>query len=579
MPAPMRLLSVNVGRPRTITWRGKPVRTAIWKDPVAGRTRVRTLNVDGDAQADLLGHGGEQRAVFVYQVESYRYWERELGRGLPVMGQFGENFTVQGLADDEVCIGDRCRIGSALFEVTQPRVTCYKVGIRLEEPRMPALLTGHGRPGFYLRVLEEGEVQAGDAIVKVAGGRHGLTVRRVSELLYTPDHDPETLRLALEEEALSPGWQWSFRRLLEQARAGRPGNSGLTDVGGERPAWAGFRDFRVADAVTETATVRSLLLEPEDGARLTPHRPGQFVPVRVRAGEQGTLVRSYSLSAPGDGRRLRVSVKREGRASAYLHDHVGRGAVLEVGAPRGDFVLGADPRRPVVLLSAGIGVTPVLAMLAELAARPDPPPVTWIHVARSGAEHALAAEARELLAGLPAATVHVCFTRPAAGDRVGVDFDAPGRLGRDGLAALAPAAEADVFLCGPQGFMDAARADLAALGVDEGQIRTESFGAGTPAGGRDPHPPPGSQGSGPSVAFARSGLTVRFGERWRSLLELAEDCDVPADWSCRTGVCHRCETGLVAGALDYDPEPLDRPGDGYALLCCSRPAGDLVLDL
>jgi ferredoxin-NADP reductase len=290
-------------------------------------------------------------------------------------------------------------------------------------------------------------------------------------------------------------------------------------------------------------------------------------------------VRSYSLSAPGDGRRLRLSVRREGRASAHLHDRVGRGAVLEVGAPRGDFVLGDDAGRPVVLLSAGIGVTPVLTILAELAARSQPPAVTWIHVARSGAEHALAAEARELLAALPVATAHVRFTRPGPGDRVGVDFDAPGRLDRDGLAALLPGLEADVFLCGPQGFMADARADLVALGVEESHIHIESFGAAAPAGGREPHPPPGPPGTGPSVAFARSGVTVRFDERWRSLLELAEDCDVPADWSCRTGVCHRCETGLVAGTLDYDPEPLDRPGGGYALLCCSRPAGDVVLDL
>ena len=165
-----RLLSVNVGLPRDIEWQGKTVHTAVWKTPVQGRRMTRRLNVDGDGQGDLAGHGGEHRAVFVYQIESYRYWQNQLGRTDFTYGQFGENFTVEGLADTEVCIGDHYRIGGALFEVTQPRVTCYRVGIRMNEPQMAALLTSHGRPGFYFRVLEEGEVGASDEIVRVKTG-------------------------------------------------------------------------------------------------------------------------------------------------------------------------------------------------------------------------------------------------------------------------------------------------------------------------------------------------------------------------------------------------------------------------
>src|SRR5271166_513891 len=148
-----RLLSVNVGRPREIAWRGKTVYTSVWKAPAQGRRLVGRLNVDGDAQGDLAGHGGEHRAVFVYQMEAYHYWESFLGRNDFISGQFGENFTVEGLPDNEVCIGDCYRIGNAIFEVTQPRVTCYRVGIRMNEPRMPALLVAHHRPGFYFRVL------------------------------------------------------------------------------------------------------------------------------------------------------------------------------------------------------------------------------------------------------------------------------------------------------------------------------------------------------------------------------------------------------------------------------------------
>src|SRR5438093_6887563 len=177
------LLSVNVGLPQDVSWHGQTVHTAIWKRPVEGPRLVRRLNIDGDGQGDLAGHGGEHRAVFVYQIESDRYWQAQLGRDDFEYGQFGENFTVRGLADDQVCIGDRYRIGEAEFEVTQPRVTCYRVGIRMDDPRMPALLVSHHRPGFYLRVLTEGVVQAGDDIVKIATAQEAMTVAEIDALL------------------------------------------------------------------------------------------------------------------------------------------------------------------------------------------------------------------------------------------------------------------------------------------------------------------------------------------------------------------------------------------------------------
>src|SRR6201993_2429634 len=211
-----QLLSVNVGLPRDIEWKGKSVHTAVWKDAVRGRRKVGKLNIDGDGQGDLQGHGGEHRAVLVYQIDSYRYWERELGRQDFVFGQFGENFTVEGLPDDEVCIGDRYRIGDAIFEVTQPRVTCYRVGIRMNEPRMPALLVAHRRPGFYFRVLQEGEVGASDDVVKITDGPERISVAEVDALLYLPGHSSEQLQRALQIPALSKGWQSSFQAMLQQ---------------------------------------------------------------------------------------------------------------------------------------------------------------------------------------------------------------------------------------------------------------------------------------------------------------------------------------------------------------------------
>ena len=182
VPVPA-VVSVNVGLPKDVPWQGKTVHTGIWKDPVTGPVMVRRLNIDGDGQGDLAGHGGEQRAVFVYQLDSYRHWEQHFGRDDFVYGMFGENLTVDGLPDDEVCIGDRYRIGEAEFEVTQPRVTCYRVGMRVGEPQLPALLVSHHRPGFYLRVLTEGRIQAGDAIVKISTGPEALSVADTDALL------------------------------------------------------------------------------------------------------------------------------------------------------------------------------------------------------------------------------------------------------------------------------------------------------------------------------------------------------------------------------------------------------------
>src|SRR4051794_40452920 len=243
-----RLLSVNVGCPREVAWRGKTVYTSVWKAPVQGRRLVRRLNVDGDAQGDLHGHGGEHRAVFVYQMDSYHHWERELNRSQFTFGQFGENFTVDGLADGEVCVGDRYRIGGAVFEVTQPRVTCYRVGIRMDEPRMAALLVAHQRPGFYFRVLEEGEVGAGDEIVRVAPGPERLTVTAINSLLYLPGPAAGDVERAVQIPALSPGWKGSFQALLRQmAQQGpRAGNAGLTAPEQLVTAAPGFRPVIVA---------------------------------------------------------------------------------------------------------------------------------------------------------------------------------------------------------------------------------------------------------------------------------------------------------------------------------------------
>jgi len=578
-------VSVNVGMPKDVPWQGKTVFTGVFKDPVRGPRRVGTLNVEGDGQGDPGGHGGEQRAVFVYQVDSYRYWEGELGRSDFVHGQFGENFTVEGLPDDEVCIGDRYQIGSAVFEVTQPRVTCYRVGIRMNDPRMPALRVSHRRPGFYFRVLQEGEVQAGDEILKLASGPERMSVVEVDALLYLPGHPRQQLLRALRIPALSPGWQASFRALLE----GGPGsgNAGLA-AASPPPAWPGFRRLAVTGIERESDAVLSIRLEDPAGAPLPAARPGQYLTLRLRPeDEQRSVLRNYSLSGPPGAGHYRITVKREphGTASGYLHTRLTVGDGLEVAAPRGTFILDRTDA-PVLLVSAGIGATPVLAMLHALASERSEREVWWLHGARAGREHSFAAEARVLLASLPNARAHVCYSRPGPGEREGRDFDSAGRLSAEVLAELGPPREAEAYLCGPAPFMEEISAALAAMGVDAARIHTEPFGpapgltpgiASTPV--RTPHPPAGEAGTGPTIEFARSSLAVPWADGYASLLELAEACDVPVRWSCRTGVCHNCESTLIAGNVEYDPDPVEPPADGSVLICCSRPRTDVVLDL
>jgi ferredoxin-NADP reductase/MOSC domain-containing protein YiiM len=583
-----RLMSVNVGLPQDVTWHGKTVHTAVWKRPVEGPSQVRRLNIDGDGQGDLAGHGGLNRAVFVYQLESYQYWQQQLSRDDFTYGQFGENFTVRGLADDQVCIGDRFRIGDALFEVSQPRVTCYRVGIRMNDTRMPAMLVSHHRPGFYLRVLQEGTVQAGDQIVRVAAGAEAMTVAETDALLYLPGHPRQQVLRALSIPALSDGWKASFRAIADQAEApGAAGNAGLTAVS-PAPAWPGFRPLAVTAVERESESVISVYLADPDGAALPAALPGQFLTLRLNAVPGAApLVRSYSLSGPPDAGSYRVSVKREphGMGSQFVHARVHPGDQLEAAAPRGTFVL-QPGEAPVLLISAGVGATPVLAMLHALAASGSARDIWWLHGARSRAEEPFAAESRSLLAGLARGHRYVCYSRPGPGDVQGRDYQTPGRLSASVLAALQLPHDADAYICGPAGFMAEISAALVDLGIDPRRVRTEIFGTApsqTPgiaaAAARPPHPPEGEPGEGPDVAFARSGLTVRWAGRYASLLELAEACDVPVRWSCRTGVCQTCDTDVMSGTVSYAPDPVDDPAEGTALICCSQPRGDLVLDL
>jgi ferredoxin-NADP reductase len=417
-----------------------------------------------------------------------------------------------------------------------------------------------------------------------------MTVAEVNALLYTSRHPRDRLERVLRIPALSPGWRGSFEALSrsQDAAPGATGNAGLMPAAAARTAAPGFRPLRIARIDRECADVISLSLEPADGRPLTTPLAGQFVVLRLRPRPDGpVLVRSYSLSGPLSDERYRVSVKVEpdGAAGNYLNSSVRTGDILDVSEPRGNFTLQPGDG-PVVFLSAGIGATPVLAMLHALAAGATPREVWWLHVARDGKSHPFAVETRQLLGMLARARSRIWYSRPAADDREGRDYDATGRMGIEGLGEWGVPRDGDFYMCGPPGFMGDLRTCLAAWGVPGDRIRSEVFSGGpsrmpgvvaTPV--RAPHEPAGPPGTGPLVSFARSGIAARWRQGDQSLLELAEACDVPVRWSCRTGVCHNCESGLISGSVSYRPDPLDPPAKENLLICCARPQGDVVIDL
>ncbi len=298
------------------------------------------------------------------------------------------------------------------------------------------------------------------------------------------------------------------------------------------------------------------------------------------------VLRSYSLSDLPAADHFRISVKSEsnGIGSSFLCNRAREGDVLDVSAPRGNFAL-RPGENPAVLLSAGVGATPVLSMLHALAAEGSQRQVWWIYGARNRANHPFAQESRSLLKQLPRGRSYIVYSNPDADDQLEVDFDALGHVNVALLEKLGVPGNSDFYLCGPSSFLQSMREGLRNWGVPAESVHVEVFGAldaitpGVARVDHTPHLPQGAAGPGPSVSFARSGITVPWDPKFASLLELAEACDVPVRWSCRTGVCHTCMTGLISGSISYQPEPLERPAAGNVLVCCSQPNSNVTVDL
>lgn len=581
----MTLLSVNLSAPREVAHEGKMVQTGIFKQPAEGRVMLRRLNLDGDGQADLWGHGGAFRAVYVYSAENYSFWRQELGRDDLPVGTFGENFTVEGMPDDTICVGDVFRIGEALVEVSQPRIPCFKLALKMGIPNFQNRFLEQRRVGFYFRVLEEGEVGAGDPIKLVRRDPKGMTVRQVNDLLFFDKDDLEATRQALSIPALSHGWKGSFEERLAKAE---------TDAGAQR----GFRDFVVDRKEPESETITSFYLLPSDGKPLASFQPGQFLTFQLTIpGQSKPLMRTYSLSDSPDCDYYRVSIKREpppsgqpklppGLSSSYFHDQVDVGANLSVGPPRGKFVLDRDSDRSLVLLSAGVGLTPMISMANAVVRAGSSRPVWFIHGARNGREHAMGAHLRGLAERHPNVRPVTCYSRPDTTDIAGRDYDRHGRVDVELLKSVLPFDDHEFYLCGPAPFMRSLYCDLAAMGVPASRIHYEFFGPGSLLAeeaeptGRAPTRGGDEEVSGAiPVMFARSGVTAQWSESSGTLLELAEEQGLQPPYSCRSGICQTCICDVVDGDFEYVEEPLARPGDSQVLICCARPKSNLTIDV
>jgi uncharacterized protein len=359
-----------------------------------------------------------------------------------------------------------------------------------------------------------------------------------------------------------------------------------------------FRPLKVVEKIQESQTVASFRLEPLDLTGWRPFAPGQFLVFKIPvADERGHIIRNYSVSSAANAAgAYRITVKREaapnprvpsGEGSFYLHDAVSVGDVLIADGPRGAFTLDRSSRRAVALISGGVGLTPLVSMLHALAAQGERK-VYFVHACDSGDVHALDREARETAASRPGIVVRVVYRFPTDRDRIDRRYHFEGVITRDLLQEVLPLDDYDVYLCGPPPFMKAVYPILRDLGVARDRIAYEFFGPATVLevdADRPVEPPTAPlRSTDPArdvsvVTFSRSGKQAVWAENWGSLLDFAESQGIHPPFSCRAGICNTCKTRVIGGQVAYTEEPLDEPESDHALLCCSKPAGPVTLDL
>ena len=562
-----KVVSLNVGEPRLVTYRGMSFRTGIFKEPVNRPLTLKKLNFAGDGQADLSAHGGIDKAVYCYPFEHYDFWRREIGRADLPMGQFGENVTTAGLLESELRIGDILRMGTAMVQVSEPRIPCYKLVMRMDAGSdFSVRFLAVNRTGFYCRVLEEGVVQRSDAISLVSRNTSSPTVREVVAATQFADRDPVALRRVVRARDISPKWRSRVRKMID-AEARR-------QIEATSPPTAAMR---VEKIVPETNDVVSLWLRPADGARMFDALPGQYLTIVWPDGFKST----YSLSALSPAQRCRITVKLArngqdalGRSSARIAA-LKAGDILTVERPRGNFHPDLDDDTPLVLAGAGIGVTPIMSMI-EHATRSGRRDVFAAFGMRRPGEHPLASELAMFLAERQRLKAVLAYSQlNGAPPLPGLPAPKHGRLAAADLQPHAAAPLAEVFLCGPGEFIRQMHDGLVEAGVNPLQIRYEAFGPSTLLPARAV---PGDPQAAFKVAFTRSQMDVAWTPASGTLLNLAEAAGVSPVFGCRAGSCGLCRIAISEGDVSY-VEPIDEPEAGYVLPCCTIPQSDCRLDL
>ena len=343
--------------------------------------------------------------------------------------------------------------------------------------------------------------------------------------------------------------------------------------------------MHVVDVQRESAVIKSFVLEAEDGGVLPAFLPGQFVQVRIADAHGQIWTRHYSLSGdPAERTRWRISVKHQlappdraelpdGCVSSHMHAHIGAGATLEIAGPAGAFVLDENSNRPVVLLSGGVGVTPMLSMLHRVCSASQRR-VYFIHACENGEVHAFREEVERLRLSREDVETHICYRRPEAADLTAQRFNSQGLISKETLQRLLPHDDYDVYLCGPTPFMQANWRLLRELGIGKARIRHEFFGPASLLGQDDVDEPSVTM---PAVCFMPSGKTLSWDPSCQSLLEFAERAGFEPSFSCRAGLCGSCASELIDGTVEYIEQPLDEPRDGEVLLCCARPSSAVTI--
>jgi ferredoxin-NADP reductase/MOSC domain-containing protein YiiM len=577
----MKIISVNLGLPRTVQWKGKPVSTGIFKTPVSDRIKVRFLNLDGDRQADLSVHGDQDKAIYAYPAEHYVHWHREFPDMALPWGMFGENLTTEGLLEDTVQVGDRFRVGSAEVVVTQPRMPCFKLSLKFGRDDIVKRFLASGHTGFYFRVVTEGEVRAGDPLVLVEPAANSVTVSEVTRLYVRDKNDLNGLRRIAAVASLPDDWRDYFKEQIE--RVATPVHPRPRQIS----PWAGFRSFTLREKVRESDNVSSFYLVPEDGQPLPPYLPGQYLTVRTHIpGVDRPVVRSYSLSDAATTDHYRLTIKRIqrradepgpafGLVSTYFHDQLAIGDRIEVKAPAGAFTVDVKQHdQPVILIGGGIGITPLLSVLNSIVAAQSPRETWLLYGVRDHREHIMRVHLETIARAHPNVHLHTFYSRPIrAIDGLGIHV---GRIDLGTLQRLMSSQAYDFYVCGPPAMMDLVTRGLETWGVPADRVHMEAFGPATiKQAVRGPVVQPDC---GIDVTFARSGVTTLWSRCETPLLELAEKHSVAIDFGCRAGSCGTCVTRVLSGAVRYLHQPNAPLQADESLPCIAVPAEPLVLD-